>query len=90
MRAKDDEVTGELARMAGPVRDHEGHTVWFVRVAPGELTCTGCGETMRRGKHCVRCGQDEEGKPLRTRHDARPPVVETLSYLREGEYTLDH
>lgn len=45
---------------------------------------------MRRGKHCARCSHDEEGKPLRTRHDARPPVVPTLSYLREGEYTLGH
>lgn len=57
-------------------------------MAPGELTCTGCGETFARGRFCVRCNEDEEGKPLRTRHSARPPVAPTLSYLREGEFEL--
>lgn len=67
--------------MREPVRDWEGNVVWRVRVAPGELTCTGCGETT--SDYCPRCGgQDEDGK---TMTDA-PKLVPTLSYLREGEW----
>lgn len=71
--------------MANPVRDCDGHTVWRVRVAPGELTCTGCGETLVNGA-CVICTFDGKGQATRP----RPPAVPTVSYLREGEYTLDH
>lgn len=65
-----------------PVRDLEGHVRWRVRVAPGELTCVGCGETFARGKECPRCAMDEHGKPAAV----VPPAVETVSYLREGEW----
>lgn len=70
--------------MAEPVRDHAGHTVWRVRVAPGERTCLGCGDTFHAGDFCLRCNTDEDGKPLRD-HRLRPPSVPTLSYLRSGE-----
>lgn len=65
-----------------PVRDHNGHVVWRVRVGPGEMTCLGCGETFGRQQRCPVCTLDEAGK----RTDVRPPAVETLSYLREGEW----
>ncbi len=54
----------------------------FVRVMPGERTCLECGE-VTTGKHCIRCGEIEDGKK---REGAR--LVETLSYLRPGEYRI--
>ena len=54
---------------------------WRARVAVGELTCMGCGETAINGL-CIRCGTDDHGVE---RTDA-PPLVPTLRYLKEGEY----
>lgn len=65
-----------------PVRDVHGHAVWRVRVAPGEMTCTGCGETAT-GDFCQACGTDETGQ---RRVENPPPLVPTLSYLRDNEW----
>lgn len=43
-----------------PVRDCEGYARWRVRVAAGERTCMGCGETAVNGL-CIRCGTDDHG-----------------------------
>lgn len=66
-----------------PVRDCEGREWARVRVLPRELTCTGCGEVCLDGR-CVRCGTDEHGELVRRRD--MPALVETMSYLREGEW----
>lgn len=75
-------MTRRRRTFAEPVRDLEGHTVWRVRVGPGEMTCLGCGETFAAGGQCPVCTFDKQGKPTRE----RPAAVETLSYLREGEW----
>lgn len=64
------------------MRDCEGHARWRVRVGPGEMTCLACGETFGAKELCPRCGFGEDGQ-LRGNP---PPSVETLSYLREGEW----
>lgn len=66
----------------GPVTDDEGHARWRVRVAPGERTCTACGETFPEGDYCPLCGYREDGRPRVT----YPPSTPTLTYLRPGEY----
>jgi hypothetical protein len=70
--------------MAEPVRDLHGWTVWRVRVTAGELTCQGCGETFAAGEVCPRCGLMENG----VRRRELPPAVETVSYLRDGEWEM--
>ena len=64
-----------------PVRDCEGHVVWRVRVAPGEKTCLACGEVAINNR-CVRCSLTDDGQVA----DATP-LMPTVSYLREGEWT---
>ncbi len=59
-----------------------GHAVWRIRVARGERTCCGCGETFVEGGFCPRCALDEKGG----HRAALPPSVATLSYLMEGEW----
>lgn len=59
-----------------------GHTVWRVRVSPGERTCCECGETFPDDAMCPRCGLNDDG----SRRVPPQPSVPTLSYLREGEY----
>jgi hypothetical protein len=66
------------------VIDAEGHVVWRVRVVPGELTCTGCGEVAMGGS-CPNCSSDDEGN--RYGHNP-PPLVPTESYLYPGEYEV--
>jgi hypothetical protein len=78
--------------MEHTVRDMSGHVIWKVRVAPNELTCTGCGEIALAGGdmkgrliyYCPLCGTDEVGT---LRKDA-PALVPTLSYLQPGEYEV--
>lgn len=71
--------------MLPPVRDHSGHAVWRVRVAPGEMTCVRCGEVMMPSP---REDEDEEsgggGGVLCVVCGSRKGVP-TLSYLREDE-----
>lgn len=82
-----------------PVRDCEGHIVWRVRVTANEMTCLDCGEIATHSHdsvgnpltYCPRCTTDEEldgeGRlAVRLRSAAR--MVPTVSYLREGEWTV--
>ena len=59
----------------------------MVRVAKGERTCLGCGETFNQGI-CPRCGLPEPGEKEGKRRDHLPPSVATVSYLRPEEYRL--
>lgn len=66
---------------ARPVRDHAGHVLWRVRVAPGEVTCLACGDTRpARQRVCYRCNEDDD--------DPTPPSVPTVSYLRQNEFEI--
>lgn len=73
-----------------PVRDVEGFVRWRVRVTPGELTCTVCGETFPAGwGGCPRCTGDEPDRSTGLKSRFRQtPVVETVSYLRREEYEV--
>jgi hypothetical protein len=62
-------------------RDHTGRVTRLLKVAQGEQTCTGCGEIAIDG-FCPRCGLFDDG----TRRKEPPPLVPTISYLRDGEY----
>lgn len=59
-----------------------GDTQRAIFVLPGERTCLACGDTFV-GAFCERCGRDEAGSHVR-----KPPApsVDTLAYLRVGEY----
>jgi hypothetical protein len=67
-----------------------GRVTRRVRVTAGELTCTGCGEIAigyrphgaRARTVCFHCGIDDDGNALAD----PPPLVPTISYLRDGEY----
>lgn len=61
-----------------------GHTVRFVKVAPGEKTCLARGDTFPGDYWCVRCGLNDDG----TRRDPPPPSVPTVDYLDPTEYEL--
>lgn len=77
--------------METAVRDCDGHVVWRVKVTPGELTCTACGETFPGNwSGCPRCTGDEPDRSsgLGSRY-RRTPAVPTVSYLHEGEYSHD-
>ena len=65
-----------------PVRDAEGQVRWRVRVGPGELTCTACGETFPAGWNgCPRCNETPHRHLTQTTR-----IVPTVSYLQEGEW----
>ena len=66
--------------MLPPVRDHAGHIVWRVRVAPNEMTCLACGDVAMQGR-CVRCSMTDDAEIA-----ASTPLVPTLSYLQDGEW----
>lgn len=59
-----------------------GHSVWYVRVSPREMTCLACGETFTEGDACVNCATNDDGSKVKE----PPPSVPTVSYLRDGEW----
>lgn len=63
-----------------PVRDMNGHTIWRVRVAANELTCTRCGETTA-DLYCLRRDEDDHA-------DGDYTLVPTMSYLHAEEVEL--
>lgn len=72
------------------MRDVQGFVRRRVRVTPGELTCTACGETFPAGwSGCPRCtGDDPDRSTGLGSRFRQTPVVETVSYLWEWEYEL--
>lgn len=69
------------AKYPAPVINVHGHVVRLVLVAPGEKTCTRCGETSG-GDYCVRCGTDRTGTRQTT-------MVATVSYLHPDEFRIE-
>ncbi len=63
-----------------PVRSVDGVRVWRVKVAPGEKTCTRCGETTAES-YCPRCAEQMHWTKARN-------LVPTVTYLRAGEYEV--
>ena len=65
------------------------HVPSLVRVAPGELTCRGCGETIHVSFNgCPRCSTDTDGVNFigGVKSYIQTETVPTVSYLREDEY----
>jgi rRNA maturation endonuclease Nob1 len=58
--------------------------VWRIKVPKGELTCLGCGTVFPPSQTCPLCTLDDEGNRL----DVKPATVETVSYLKDGEWEL--
>lgn len=75
--------TGSASAVLEPVRDCNGHVVWRIKVAPGEMTCLDCGETTIHD-YCIRCAAENELSRQAARKTAR--LVPTESYLKPDEY----
>ena len=63
---------------------------YLLKVYPGEVTCTVCGQTFHEGfRGCPRCANDTDGWNF-DEHGVKSYVqtrtVPTTSYLREDEY----
>lgn len=71
-----------VTAIAEPPAQEEPWSMVFIRVGKGERTCLDCGETTA-WDYCPRCSETDQGIYSRN-------LVDSLSYLRAGEYALVH